>query len=107
MRVFPGNTACNVVAIFRAIAHVHILATGEGFATPAAGFQAGSKESRAFDLQLFRSNPRSSRSAIFVTYLLLTKRVNSLNNALAFLTQLPRNDACQPGTRPSLRRLCS
>ena len=48
MRVFPGTTACNVVAIVRAIAHVHILATDEGFATPAAGFQAGSKESRAF-----------------------------------------------------------
>ena len=49
MRFFNGTATCNVVAIVRAIANVHILATGERFATPAAGFQAGSKESRAFD----------------------------------------------------------
>ena len=52
MRFFNGTTACNVVAVVRAIAHVYILATGEGFATPAAGFQAGSKESRAFNQKL-------------------------------------------------------
>ena len=58
--------------IIRAIARLPILATGEGFATPAAGFQTGSKESRAFDQQPMLVTPggiSGPRSVSHICYL--------------------------------------